>query len=77
MKIGVCGLACVDVVNVVDRFPHEDDKIVCSEQLVRRGGNASNTASVLQQLNLSVDAEAFSRVFNFPAHDQIRSGTVT
>jgi len=41
------GLACVDFVNTVDAYPAEDTLARASDQTVRRGGNASNTASVL------------------------------
>ena len=44
------GLACVDVVNVVQTFPKEDDEHRCLDYFWQRGGNASNSSSVFSLL---------------------------
>ena len=48
-RILVVGLACLDIVNTVDRFPQEDDDIRALSQCWQKGGNAANTAAVLAQ----------------------------
>lgn len=45
------GTATLDIINEVESYPHEDDEIRALSQEKRRGGNASNTAVVLSQLN--------------------------
>ncbi|HEY9052481.1 MAG TPA: PfkB family carbohydrate kinase, partial [Gammaproteobacteria bacterium] len=49
-RILVSGIATLDIINSVDGFPHEDDEVRASQQQVRYGGNAANTATVLAQL---------------------------
>lgn len=44
------GIATLDIVNVVDRYPAEDEEVRACAQQVRRGGNATNTLAVLSQL---------------------------
>ena len=44
------GTATLDIINLVDRFPREDEKIRALEQRRVRGGNAANTLVVLSQL---------------------------
>jgi len=44
------GIATVDIINVVDGYPREDVKVRAQTQHVYRGGNATNTLSVLSQL---------------------------
>lgn len=48
-RILVVGLACLDIVNTVDRFPEEDEDIRASSHSWQKGGNAANTAVVLKQ----------------------------
>ena len=48
------GIACLDIVNVVVCYPAEDAAVrTCDEQRVRRGGNATNTLTVLAGLGAS------------------------
>ncbi|XP_072433962.1 ketohexokinase isoform X3 [Chiloscyllium punctatum] len=44
------GLVCLDVINVVDKFPVEDTDTRCLSQIWQRGGNASNSCTVLALL---------------------------
>ena len=44
------GIAAVDIINVTDGFPGEDDEVRAIKQMVRRGGNTTNTLIVLNQL---------------------------
>ena len=49
-RILFVGIASVDIVNIVADYPREDEKIRAISQLVRRGGNAANSAVVMAQL---------------------------
>lgn len=49
------GIATLDIINVVDHYPAEDEKVRALAQRVVRGGNAANTAAVLAQLGQRVD----------------------
>ena len=49
-RILCVGIATLDIVNEVARYPVEDDEIRVLAQEKRRGGNASNTAVILSQL---------------------------
>ena len=49
------GLVCLDVVNVVRSYPVEDTDQRTLDQYSSRGGNASNSASVLAQLGEEVE----------------------
>lgn len=44
------GIATLDIVNLVDEYPAEDAEVRASGQRISRGGNASNTLSVLAML---------------------------
>ncbi|XP_033829988.1 ketohexokinase isoform X1 [Periophthalmus magnuspinnatus] len=44
------GLVCLDIINVVDQYPLEDSDTRCVSQRWQRGGNASNSCSVLSLL---------------------------
>lgn len=44
------GIATLDIVNLVDRYPVEDEEVRACAQHIRRGGNATNTLVVLSQL---------------------------
>ena len=44
------GNATLDIVNVVDSYPHEDQEVRAISQHVHRGGNVTNTLVVLSQL---------------------------
>lgn len=49
-RVLTVGIATLDIINTVDQYPEEDSEVRASAQTWRRGGNASNTAVVLQQL---------------------------
>ena len=51
-KVLCIGLVCYDIVSVVDHFPIEDTQMRTQHQRRSRGGNASNTATVLSHLNV-------------------------
>lgn len=44
------GIATIDLVQVVDRYPAEDDECRARDQFLWRGGNATNTLVALSQL---------------------------
>ena len=44
------GLACVDIINVMQTFPEEDQGHRCMDLFWQRGGNASNSSSVFSLL---------------------------
>ncbi|XP_067890150.1 ketohexokinase isoform X3 [Heterodontus francisci] len=44
------GLVCLDIINVVEKFPIEDTDTRCLSQRWQRGGNASNSCTVLSLL---------------------------
>lgn len=47
--IGI-GIATLDIINITDGYPREDDEVRALSQNLRRGGNVTNTLSVLEQL---------------------------
>ncbi|XP_024125698.1 ketohexokinase isoform X3 [Oryzias melastigma] len=49
-KILCVGLVCLDIINVVDKYPEEDSDSRCLSQRWQRGGNASNSCTVLSLL---------------------------
>lgn len=49
-KILGIGIAALDIINVTDGYPLEDDEVRAIEQHVCRGGNTTNTLVVLSQL---------------------------
>ncbi|XP_060107081.1 ketohexokinase isoform X3 [Heteronotia binoei] len=49
-RILCVGLVCLDIISVVDRYPEEDTDTRCQSQRWQRGGNASNTCTVLSLL---------------------------
>uniref|UniRef100_A0A8C4RTM4 Ketohexokinase n=1 Tax=Erpetoichthys calabaricus TaxID=27687 RepID=A0A8C4RTM4_ERPCA len=49
-KIMCIGLVCLDIISVVDKFPEEDTDTRCLSQRWQRGGNASNSCTVLSLL---------------------------
>lgn len=49
-RILAVGNATLDIINVVDDYPREDQEVRASSQQFRRGGNAANTLVVLSQL---------------------------
>ncbi len=53
-SILLTGISTLDIINKVDGYPVEDSEVRASEQAVRTGGNACNSAKVLRQLGASV-----------------------
>ncbi|XP_026564268.1 ketohexokinase isoform X7 [Pseudonaja textilis] len=49
-RILCIGLVCLDIISVVDSYPEEDSDTRCLSQRWQRGGNASNTCTVLALL---------------------------
>uniref|UniRef100_A0A6J0UXD5 Ketohexokinase isoform X3 n=1 Tax=Pogona vitticeps TaxID=103695 RepID=A0A6J0UXD5_9SAUR len=49
-RILCVGLVCLDIISVVERYPPEDSDSRCLSQRWQRGGNASNTCTVLALL---------------------------
>ncbi|XP_015602710.1 ketohexokinase-like [Cephus cinctus] len=54
-KILCVGVNCLDIVTVCKEFPLEDSEQRCLEQRWQRGGNASNTCTVLSLLGSSCE----------------------
>lgn len=52
LNILLTGIATLDIINEVDSYPVEDSEVRALAQSSRSGGNAANTAVVLQQLNI-------------------------
>ena len=44
------GIATLDIINTVDSYPEEDSELRALSQSQARGGNATNTLTVLSQL---------------------------
>lgn len=44
------GIATLDIINIVDSYPKEDSELRAISQAQTRGGNATNTLTVLSQL---------------------------
>ena len=51
-RILCVGIACVDIVSSVAAYPKEDDDARALDQEMRRGGNSSNSLTVLSQLGV-------------------------
>ncbi len=49
-RILAVGIATLDIINSVSRYPLEDDEVRAISQRLCRGGNATNTLTVLSQL---------------------------
>lgn len=49
-RILAVGNATLDIINVVEEYPKEDQEVRALAQQYRRGGNACNTLTVLRQL---------------------------
>ena len=50
MRILAVGVATIDIINLVDRYPTEDSETRAIERRICRGGNATNSLVVLSQL---------------------------
>ncbi len=44
------GIATLDIINTITRYPEEDQELRASSQRLSCGGNATNTLTVLSQL---------------------------
>lgn len=51
-NILLTGVSTLDIINQVSAYPAEDSEVRALSQMIRTGGNATNTAIVLQQLGL-------------------------
>jgi len=49
-KILAVGIATLDIINTVEHYPSEDNEVRAIAQYQSRGGNATNTLTVLSQL---------------------------
>ena len=49
------GIATLDIINEVDHYPVEDEEMRAAAQHVRRGGNCTNTLTILAQLDHACD----------------------
>ncbi len=71
------GNATLDIINVVDGYPKEDDEVRAEAQRVYRGGNTANTLVVLSQLGhrcrwagtLAEERDARPILADFERHD--------
>ncbi|MCW9048271.1 MAG: PfkB family carbohydrate kinase [Gammaproteobacteria bacterium] len=52
-NILLTGIATLDIINQVDHYPPEDSEIRALNQIIRCGGNACNSAIILQQLGIT------------------------
>ncbi|XP_061417986.1 ketohexokinase isoform X2 [Lethenteron reissneri] len=71
------GLVCLDIISVVDSYPEEDTDTRCVSQRWQRGGNASNTCTVLSQLGVPcafMGSLAAGRVADFVREELQASG---
>ncbi len=50
-RILAVGIATLDIINRVEHYPHEDTEVRALSQRSCRGGNATNTLTILSQLN--------------------------
>jgi len=49
-KILGVGIATLDIINTVASYPDEDSEVRAENQVIKRGGNATNTLVILSQL---------------------------
>ncbi len=54
-RILTVGIATLDIINMVDHYPVEDEEMRALAQRVECGGNAANTASILAQYGHQVE----------------------
>ncbi len=52
LNILLTGVATLDIINQVDHYPAEDSEVRALQQYQRTGGNAANSARVVQQLGI-------------------------
>ncbi|KAL3856706.1 hypothetical protein ACJMK2_011429 [Sinanodonta woodiana] len=70
-RILLVGLTCVDIISVAKEFPKEDSDQRALDCYWQRGGNASNSATVLSLLGAKV--ECLSSLSNDPHYQFIES----
>ena len=51
----IVGIATLDIINIVDHYPVEDEEIRALSQRIECGGNAANTASILAQYGHKIE----------------------
>ena len=51
----IVGIATLDIINIVDHYPVEDEEIRALSQRIECGGNAANTASILVQCGHKIE----------------------
>ena len=51
----IVGIATLDIINLVDHYPAEDEEIRALTQSIACGGNAANTASILAQYGHKIE----------------------
>lgn len=54
-NILIVGIATLDIINITDHYPHEDEEIRALSQRIVCGGNAANTASVMAQYGHNIE----------------------
>ena len=53
-KVLLVGLVCLDIITVCDHYPVEDEDFRADDHYWQCGGNACNSATVLQQLGIGL-----------------------
>ncbi|XP_028856514.1 ketohexokinase isoform X2 [Denticeps clupeoides] len=79
-KVLCIGLVCLDIINVVEKYPEEDTDSRCLSQRWQRGGNASNSCTVLSLLGAPcafMGSLAPGPVADFIVGDFLRRGVDT
>ena len=74
-KILTIGITTLDIINLVEHFPQEDEELRATSQRIVCGGNATNTASVLVQLGHEV--ELATTLADEPDADRIKRQLTT
>jgi ketohexokinase len=54
-RILTVGIATLDIINIVDHYPAEDEEMRARAQRIETGGNAANTASILAQYDHEIE----------------------
>lgn len=49
-KILAVGVATIDIISTLKSYPREDEELLADNQVIRRGGNATNSLAVLSQM---------------------------
>lgn len=57
-NILLTGVATLDIINHVEQYPAEDSEVRACAQEIRSGGNAANSAIVMQQLGINTSLMA-------------------